>query len=154
MKRNNTTRLWIIFVTSSIAVLLSLYYWLYWDLYSNIADGVLFDKTRWIRPCDLCWYIRIAQYPIALISWLALFYKEYVSSKFSIIWLALFWFFVSGYKALLERWILSLWESSTCSMWASTWCDQATYLLWTWISMAAAWFLLFMLTIILAYLNK
>jgi len=142
----------IIFWISLLWTVLSLYYSYFWDIYVNIRDGVLFDSTRAIKPCDLCWYIRLAQYPTTLVSWITLRYKDYFVARRYIIWLTLFWILISGYKVGLEYWIITLDGSWVC--WAgSVPCDVATYLVGN-ISLAAAWLASFIWVLWLTYFVK
>jgi len=144
----------IILIASIIAMLMSLYYWYFGDLYLNMQEWVLFDTTRWITPCEMCRYIRIAQYPIVFISMTALLKKEYVSSKLNILLLSVLWIIFSGYKLLLEQGILSSSGWWLCWMDASVSCGKATYLLGTGISLAASWLILFVMILWLLLLEK
>ena len=153
MKLTNKQLYLIIFSISLFWTVLSLYYSYFWDIYINILDGVLFDSSRAIKPCDLCRYIRLAQYPTTLISWMALRYKDYLASKKYIIWLTLFWILVSWYKVALEYWIITLEGSWVCGAWSVA-CDVATSLCGTCISLASAWLAAFIWVLWLAYFVK
>ena len=149
---NNKNLYIVIFVLSVVATCMSLYYSFYGDIYVNIIDWVLFDTTRAIKPCDMCWYMRIAQYPLVLLSWLTLRYKDYVATRKHIIWLSVLWLVISWYKVLLEYGVIKLWDSGLCSFWSVVSCDQATSLFWTPISLATAWFVVFVIIIICSLL--
>ena len=127
-----------IFAISCIWIIISLYYSYFWDIYINLLDGVFFDTSRAIKPCDMCRYIRTAQYPLALISWIALRYKDYFGAKKYIYGLAFVWIIFCLYKILLETWIITLHWNWICGA-GSLGCDVATYMFGTKISLAAAW---------------
>jgi len=90
-----------IFIISLLATVGSLYFGYFGDPLTNILSGDLFNKANAIAACDLCWYIRIFQFPILLISAIALIRNDYHS-----IWyirpLALLGIIVSAYKYTLE----------------------------------------------------
>lgn len=67
---------WIIFFQALIAMLGSLYYSHFWDPYSNIITGHLFDFERGYEPCTLCWYARILMYPIVWLSLIDILKKQ------------------------------------------------------------------------------
>lgn len=69
----------LIFVISLLATIGSLYYGYYGDPVVNIMTRDLFNKANAIPACDLCWYVRVFQYPIVIISGIALLKKDYAS---------------------------------------------------------------------------
>jgi len=135
----------IIFWLSLIATVMSLYYSHYGDISINFLDGIFFDTSRAIKPCDMCWYIRIAQYPLLIISWLALYYEDYLASKKHIVGLSTIWLLVSFYKVLLEYWFIKLWADSFCNISSAVPCNQATYLFNTNISLAVSGCIVFLI---------
>ncbi len=57
-----------ILVMALLAVIGSLYFSNFGDPIKNITDGVLFDPTRALEPCHLCWWARILIYPMVIIT--------------------------------------------------------------------------------------
>ncbi len=95
----------IIFMISLLATVGSLYFWYFGDPLTNILSGELFNKANGIAACDLCRYIRIFQFPILLISAIALLRNDYHSVVYMGP-LALIWGIISLYKYALEMWWL------------------------------------------------
>ena len=77
MKHPKKNALVFIFIISLLVTLLSLYYSYYGDIFVNIMSGDFFNPLNALTPCALCWYQRIALYPIAFLTWLALLKKDY-----------------------------------------------------------------------------
>lgn len=67
----------LIFIISLLVSIATLYYSYFGDPIANIISGDFFNGLNALTPCALCWYQRIALYPIALLSWLALRKKDY-----------------------------------------------------------------------------
>ncbi len=154
MKISNKQAYRLIFLISLLGIVFSLYYGYYGDLYQNILDGVLFDTERAIKPCEMCWYIRIAQYPMALIAGLALIKDEFSSSRLYLIWLSIIWVILSGYKFLLEQGVIEVAWSGLCGVDSAIPCDGATYLMNTPLSFAGAGLLAFIISLVLLKLKK
>lgn len=51
-----------------LAMIGSLYFSNFGDPIQNLFDGVLFDRSRALEPCNFCWWARILMYPIVPIS--------------------------------------------------------------------------------------
>lgn len=100
---NNKILLVIILIISLLATVWSLYFWMYWDPIANIVSWNLFNSMNGFPPCNLCWYMRVFQYPILFISIFALLYKEFRWSKIYILVLSILWLIVSLYKRALEE---------------------------------------------------
>jgi len=115
----------IIFVISFLATLGSLYIWYRGDPFLNAQSGIWFNKLNGIPACDLCWYMRVFQYPLLFISWIALYTHDKKSIQY--IWpLAVWGLLISLYKIALEQsWIA---ESSLCTSPVS--CSKQTLLGW------------------------
>lgn len=145
----------IISILSFLATVWSLYYWYFWDIYLNMFTWDFFNTQNWIIPCEMCRYIRIAQYPILVISLMAIIWNEYFWSKKYIIALSIFWLIVSIYKSFLEYWIIEKVDTWFCSTtpWAS--CSSAVYLFWSGVSLSLVGAIIFVLTLVLLVLpNK
>lgn len=80
----------------------SLYIGYFGDPVANLLSWVLFDTSRGIAACDLCWYIRACMFPLFILSSIALVKKEshimHYIRPFAVLWL-----FFSGYKYWLEK---------------------------------------------------
>lgn len=109
LNKNEKTLLWIIFILSIGATVWSLYYGWYGDPIANIASGDLFNPENGFPPCTLCWYARILQYPIVILSGLGLYYHDRKVATRYILPLAVIWVIVDLYKRLLEEGILMEW---------------------------------------------
>jgi len=146
MNRLYTWSLYGIFGISLLATLGSIYIWYRWDPLTNISTGYLFNRLNWIAPCDLCWYMRVFQYPIVLISWIWILIKD--SKAFLYIWpLATIGLLISIYKFSLEQgWII---ESSLCTSWVS--CSTATNLWWR-LSLPLLWAFCFIAILISCFI--
>lgn len=66
----------IIFWLSFVATLGSLYIEHFGEPLANIMSWNLWDQSLGIVACNLCWYIRIFTYPVAIISLLAILYND------------------------------------------------------------------------------
>ena len=53
-------------------------------------------------PCDLCWYQRMFMYPIAFVSGLALFKKDFKNGSFYSLWLAIVGGLIALYHYILQ----------------------------------------------------
>lgn len=72
--------------------------------FSEVADYV---------PCRLCWYQRIAMYPIAVIALVALLRRDRAARYYTVP-LAAIGIAISGYHYLIERGVLA--DSDSCSL--------------------------------------
>lgn len=95
------TYLRIIFVVSLIATVGSLYYGYFGDPVANLQTGDRFNRLNGFPACDMCRYIRVFQYPLVLISGIALLKKDSHSGMY-ILPLAVLGLIFSTYKYLLE----------------------------------------------------
>lgn len=79
----------------------------------TMLGSLYFSEVAGFAPCELCWYQRIAVYPVAIMSWVALVRREKVLAPY-VIALSLAGLCVSVYHYLLE-WFPEL-KSSVCSV--------------------------------------
>lgn len=79
----------------------------------TMLGSLYFSEVAGFVPCELCWYQRIAVYPVAIMSWVALVRRERVLAPY-VIALSLAGLCVSVYHYLLE-WFPEL-KSSVCSV--------------------------------------
>lgn len=118
----------IIFVISLLATVGSLYYGYFGDPVTNIMSWDLFNRINGLPACDLCWYMRVFQYPVVIISGLALLYKDNQSIRRSVFILSSLWLIVGVYKQLLEWWVIQ--ESLICTSSVSCAIPQVAYFWW------------------------
>ena len=105
-----STLIFIFFISLS-GSLISLYFWYYGDPIANIMNGDLFNLANALEPCSLCWYARIALYPMVMISLMWLITNDLGSIKY-IIPLSASWLLLTGYQIMLQAWVVS--ESWFC----------------------------------------
>lgn len=87
---NQKTLLYVVFLQSLIATLISLYY----------------SEVLHFAPCALCWYQRILMYPLVLSSAVAIIRKDQLAHWY-ILPPAIIGFFIALYHTLLQTGILS-----------------------------------------------
>lgn len=97
-------REWLTLAVAGIATLGSLYF-------SEVADYV---------PCRLCWFQRIAMYPIALIALVALIRKD-PGARWYTVPLAVIGTGISSYHYLIERGVLS--DTESCALFGPSCAD-------------------------------
>lgn len=66
----------IVFLQAFVGMIGSLYFSTYGDPVRNIAEMNLFDTSRGLPPCELCWYARVLMYPMVFIAALAWIKKD------------------------------------------------------------------------------
>ncbi len=128
MNKKETILLRTITLVAALATIWSLYYWWYGDPFENMRTWQRFNPLNAIPACTICWYIRIFQYPIVLLSALGLLYNDRFVAPRYILPLAVWWFLLSLYKYALESWWVQ--ESWTCSP-SWVWCST-TYIEYLW----------------------
>ena len=101
MKRKNTLQ-WIILVQATVAMLWSLYYWLYGDPIVNIQSWEYFNSLNALTPCELCRYARILMYPIIMISLVWILRKK-IDYIYTIIPLSILWLWLEIYHYWLQK---------------------------------------------------
>lgn len=89
---------------ASVATLGSLYF-------SEVADYV---------PCRLCWFQRIAMYPVALVALVALLRRDR-GARWYIVPMAVIGVAISGYHYLIERGVLT--DSEACALFGPSCAD-------------------------------
>lgn len=88
--------------------------------FGSVMGSLFYSEILHMPPCSLCWYGRIAMYPIALISAVAL-YNNKKDSRDYILPLSLLGFIISAYHlAVQAKWI----GSYLCSTEATTSCSD------------------------------
>jgi len=97
---------------SFLATVGSLYFGYFWDPVANLANWQWFNRLNALAPCDLCWYMRVFQYPILLIALVAWWTNDTKAALRYIAPLALWGLIVWIYKQLLERSVIQ--ESAVC----------------------------------------
>lgn len=117
-----------IFLISLLATIGSLYYWYYGDPAQNFFTWYRFNTLNGIPACDLCRYIRVCQYPILIISGIALRQNDENHAFTYIVPLARIGLCISLYKYLLEMNILP--ESGVCSAWSTSCATPWVIYLW------------------------
>lgn len=80
---------------------------------ATMLGSLYFSEVAGFTPCELCWYQRIAVYPVAVVSWVGLVRRERVIAPY-VIALSLAGLCVSVYHYLLE-WYPEL-KSPVCSV--------------------------------------
>lgn len=135
--------LWGIFIVSLIATLGSLYYGYFWDPVENFSTGYWFSPINALIACDMCRYIRVFQYPLAIISGLALRHNDRAVMKY-IFPLATIWLFIAGYKYLLEMWVVQ--QSGICSAGSAS-CSEPWVTYFWFITLAFLWIISFLIII-------
>lgn len=100
------TILVIILLISLAGTLISLYFWYYGDPIANIMSGDLFNLANALQPCSLCWYARIALYPMVIISFIWLITYDDNSIKY-LIPLSSAWLLITGYQIFLQAGIVA-----------------------------------------------
>lgn len=95
-----------IFIVSLFGTVGSLYVWYFWDPFNNFLSGEIFNRANAVAACDLCRYIRIFQFPLLVISAIALLRNDFHSILY-IRPLAFLGVIVSLYKYALEMWLLT-----------------------------------------------
>lgn len=143
------TMLWIIFILAFGATIWSLYYWWYGDPIANLQTWELFNPDNGFPPCPLCWYARVFQYPILLLSWVWLyFHDKYVAMRYilplAVLWLAtnvINWFY--ELNILTKQWACSVWE-------IPCWVKYVEYF-W-FLTLPLMWAIIFVITIVCAVL--
>lgn len=108
------TYLKIILIVSLFATIGSLYYGYFGDPVTNFGTGDRFNRLNGFPACDMCRYIRVFQYPILLISAIALRKKD-THSWVYMLPLAVGGLFFATYKYLLEMNLIQ--ESGLCAPW-------------------------------------
>lgn len=98
MAKNNWTWLFFAWLVAAVAMLGSLFF----------SDVMLYP------PCTMCWYQRIAMYPLVFIFGVALFSYDKSVVKFSVPMVLIGWFF-AFYHNLLHYEIITE-EMTPCSM--------------------------------------
>lgn len=104
LKKIEKKALCLIFFLSLAATLWSLYYGAYWDPFKNIVSWSLFDAFNGFAPCTLCWYMRVFQYPLVLLSWIGLYTHDKHVARRYILPMAIIWLVISTYKWFVEEW--------------------------------------------------
>ncbi len=137
----------IIFIISLLGTLWSLYYGYFWDFFVNIASWDLRNRANAILPCDMCHYIRVAQYPLLFISWIALIYKQFHAHAKSILVMSILGLFFSTYKYLMEMWVVIVSDSGICNPNSPASCWSAVEVFWPYITLASLWIISFIVCI-------
>jgi disulfide bond formation protein DsbB len=75
----NTRLMGLSLIVVIIATLGSLYYGYFGDPIIALFDGVFWDKSKGLPPCQMCWFARILMYPIVITSLVGLVQKEFRS---------------------------------------------------------------------------
>lgn len=91
----------VIFIQALLALLWSLYYSNFWDPIPDLINWTLF-VWPWLTPCNLCRWARICMYPIILLSFLSIIYKEDVIRKY-ILPLASIWIIINTFHYILQK---------------------------------------------------
>lgn len=140
-----------IFIISLLATIGSLYIGYYGDPLTNIFTGELFNSANAIAACDLCWYIRIFQFPILIISAIALLRADFHSIVY--IWpLAFLGIIVSIYKYTLEMWRIT--DQGFCGINSSASCSSTPIMYWGFITLAFLGIVSFGLTLLFSRMIK
>lgn len=100
----SAARQWLTLAVAGVATLGSLYF-------SEVADYV---------PCRLCWFQRIAMYPIALIALIALVRKD-AGARWYTVPLATIGLAISTYHYLIERGVLT--DTEACALFGPSCAD-------------------------------
>ncbi|MDP3989174.1 MAG: disulfide bond formation protein B [bacterium] len=128
----------IVFVFSFVAMIASLFY-------SNIAG---------FTPCTLCWYQRIAMYPMVFIAGAALYWNDLRTLRYTWV-LSLIGAFLAAYHYLLQIGVITF---STCSVAGySITCSDRFFLRYGYITipmMALSVFVVIAITSYLSYPRK
>ena len=132
----------VIFLLSLWATVGSLYYGYFGDPVQNWSTWFRFSRLNGLPPCDLCRYMRVFQYPLLLISGVAL-RKHDKHAWVYMLPLSVLGFITGIYKYLLEIDVLA--ESWVCSAgWVS--CSEASVMYGGFISLALLWSVIFLIT--------
>lgn len=115
MKLKLHHRYWIIILVSLAATVWSLYYSYYGDPFTNVTSGELFNRANWLLACDLCRWMRIFQYPIVIISGVALWTKDRNAAWRYILPMAVLGLIVTVYKQFLEWGIIEEASATICT---------------------------------------
>lgn len=138
----------LIFVISLIATLGSLYYSYRGDFFANIMSWDMFNPLNALQPCALCRYQRIALYPIAFLSWVALWKKDY-NIVYYITPMAIVWALLALYQYGLEQHRVV--ESQICGVNPTIACDGIPVQYWWFITLPLMSFVIFIILIVISY---
>lgn len=87
----------LLLVQTILAIVWSLYYGWFGDIYLDFLRWDLFKYLNWYDPCQLCWFARIFMYPILpiVVIWLYKKSSDYINY---VIALAVPWFLLELYQ--------------------------------------------------------
>lgn len=110
----------LIFVTSLLATLGSLYYGYYGDPIAQMPTGDFFNPENAFTICELCRYARILTYPITLLSGVALIRKDANIAVYTLI--------LSGMTVMLEAYHYGLQKLEIQTSEVCTWANPCNAL--------------------------
>ncbi len=140
-----------IFIISLAATLGSLYYGYFWDPLANILSGDLFNRQNGFPACDMCRYIRIFQFPIPILTWIALLRKDYNIVNY-VAPIAFLGIIVSLYKYSLEMgWIVDKW---LCGINSAASCSSTPIMYRGFLTLAFLWITSFGMILIISRIIK
>ena len=154
MKLTSHRALQAVVLIALLSTLGSLYYGYFWDLLRNIYTWDMRNTDNAYPPCDMCRYMRIAQYSSLVIGIVALKTKDYNVGKYlePLSWFGLV---VATWKYLLEMWLIGSTWPSLCNPNAPWSCNIAVEVMWPYITLALLGMIAFVMTIVLSrYMKK
>ena len=102
-----------------------------------MAGSLYFSESAGYVPCRLCWFQRIAMYPIALVAVVALVRRDR-AARWYIVPMAAIGSLISGYHVSIERgWIA---DSESCALFgpscADVWFESFGFVTLAWMALA------------------
>ncbi|MGL4522673.1 MAG: disulfide oxidoreductase [Bacilli bacterium] len=117
----------------------------------GMSGALYFSEIVKAEPCVLCWYERIALFPLVFLLGMALIRDEFTVIPYAI-GLSLFGLAVTTYHVLLQKlpWLQE--NAGTCGRVS---CIEDPLNLWGWVTLALlGWVAFAIVTVILLWINK